>query len=66
MGVLIMPTDLAAIRYRFNKPPNGDDASRIIYVTDHGQANHFAGVFQVAKKQNGSQKIVKLTMSLLG
>jgi len=43
-------TDLAAIRYRFNKPPNGDDASRIIYVTDHGQANHFAGVFQVAKK----------------
>ena len=43
-------TDLAAIRYRFNKPPNGDNASRIIYVTDHGQANHFAGVFQVAKK----------------
>ena len=43
-------TDLAAIRYRFNNPPNGDDASRIIYVTDHGQANHFAGVFQVAKK----------------
>ncbi|MDC2974824.1 arginine--tRNA ligase, partial [Prochlorococcus sp. AH-736-K09] len=43
-------TDLAAIRYRFNKSPNGDDASRIIYVTDHGQSNHFAGVFQVAKK----------------
>ena len=43
-------TDLAAIRYRFNKGPNGDDASRIIYVTDHGQANHFAGVFQVAKR----------------
>ncbi len=43
-------TDLAAIRYRFNKAPNGDNASRIIYVTDHGQANHFAGVFQVAKK----------------
>jgi len=43
-------TDLAAIRYRFNKAPNGDDASRIIYVTDHGQANHFAGVFQVAKR----------------
>jgi len=45
-------TDLAAIRYRFNKEPNGDNASRIIYVTDHGQANHFAGVFQVAKKAN--------------
>ena len=45
-------TDLAAIRYRFNKAPDGDDASRIIYVTDHGQANHFAGVFQVAKRAN--------------
>ncbi len=43
-------TDLAAIRYRFNKDPDGDNASRIIYVTDHGQANHFAGVFQVAKR----------------
>jgi len=43
-------TDLAAIRYRFNKAPNGDDATRIIYVTDHGQANHFAGVFQVANR----------------
>ncbi len=45
-------TDLAAIKYRFNKAPDGDDASRIIYVTDHGQSNHFAGVFQVAKKAN--------------
>jgi len=43
-------TDLAAIRYRFKKAPDGDDASRIIYVTDHGQANHFAGVFQVAER----------------
>ncbi len=45
-------TDLAALRYRFNKEPNGDNANRIIYVTDHGQANHFIGVFQVAKKAN--------------
>ncbi len=45
-------TDLAAIRYRFNKAPNGDEASRIIYVTDHGQASHFEGIFQVAKKAN--------------
>ena len=45
-------TDLAALRYRFNKEPNGDDANRIIYVTDHGQSNHFTGVFQVAKKAN--------------
>ena len=39
-------TDLAALKYRVKK----DDADRIIYVTDSGQANHFAGVFQVAKK----------------
>ncbi len=43
-------TDLAALRYRFNKKPDGDNANRIIYVTDHGQSNHFAGVFQVAKR----------------
>lgn len=39
-------TDLAAIKYRVKE----DGASRIIYVTDSGQANHFAGVFQVASK----------------
>ena len=39
-------TDLAAIKYRVEK----DRADRIIYVTDSGQSNHFAGVFQVARK----------------
>ncbi|NWF60509.1 MAG: arginine--tRNA ligase [Fischerella sp.] len=39
-------TDLAAIRYRIQE----DHAKRIIYVTDAGQANHFAQVFQVARK----------------
>jgi arginyl-tRNA synthetase len=39
-------TDLAAIKYRVQK----DKGDRLIYVTDSGQANHFAGVFQVAKK----------------
>ena len=39
-------TDLAAIKYRVKE----DKAQKIIYVTDAGQANHFAGVFQVAKK----------------
>ena len=43
-------TDLAAIRYRFSAIPNGDGAGRVIYVTDAGQANHFAGVFQIAKR----------------
>ena len=39
-------TDLAAIKYRVKE----DGADRIIYVTDAGQANHFAGVFQVARR----------------
>ena len=43
-------TDLAAIRYRFAPVPGGDGAHRVIYVTDAGQANHFAGVFQVARR----------------
>jgi arginyl-tRNA synthetase len=43
-------TDLAAIRYRFGDAPDGDGARRVIYVTDAGQANHFAGVFQVARR----------------
>ena len=43
-------TDLAAIRYRFAAAPDGDAARRVIYVTDSGQANHFAGVFQVAER----------------
>jgi arginyl-tRNA synthetase len=43
-------TDLAAIRYRFAAPPAGDGAQRVIYVTDAGQASHFAAVFQVARR----------------
>jgi len=43
-------TDLAAIRWRFAAPPDGDGATRVIYVTDAGQASHFAGVFQVARR----------------
>lgn len=39
-------TDLAALRYRVQV----DKAERIIYVTDAGQANHFAQFFQVAQK----------------
>jgi arginyl-tRNA synthetase len=43
-------TDLAAIRYRFAQPPQGDGAQRLIYVTDAGQASHFAAVFAVAQR----------------
>ena len=39
-------SDLAALRYRIEQ----DKAERIIYVTDAGQANHFAQVFQVARR----------------
>ncbi|MEB3263866.1 MAG: arginine--tRNA ligase, partial [Synechococcus sp.] len=43
-------TDLAAIRFRLAAAPEGDGARRVIYVTDAGQAAHFAGVFQVARR----------------
>ncbi len=49
-------TDLAAIRYRIKE----DKAERIIYVTDAGQANHFAQVFQVAKRANWLPENVEL------
>jgi arginyl-tRNA synthetase len=39
-------TDLAAIRYRIQI----DRAERIICITDAGQADHFAQVFQVARQ----------------
>jgi len=39
-------TDLAALRYRIQQ----DHADRLIYVTDAGQSNHFAQVFQVATR----------------
>ncbi|MBW4444576.1 MAG: arginine--tRNA ligase [Plectolyngbya sp. WJT66-NPBG17] len=39
-------TDLAAIRYRVQQ----DHGDRLIYITDSGQANHFAQVFQVARR----------------
>ncbi|MDJ0678551.1 MAG: arginine--tRNA ligase [Xenococcaceae cyanobacterium MO_167.B52] len=50
-------TDLAALNYRIKE----DKANRIIYVTDAGQANHFAGVFQVAKRA----KIVPETVDVV-
>jgi arginyl-tRNA synthetase len=43
-------TDLAALRHRFAPAPEGDGAGRVIYVTDAGQASHFAAVFQVARR----------------
>lgn len=39
-------TDLASLRYRIQQ----DEAKRIIYVTDAGQANHFTQFIQVARK----------------
>ncbi|QYX33585.1 arginine--tRNA ligase [Sphaerospermopsis torques-reginae] len=49
-------TDLAALRYRIEK----DQAKRIIYVTDAGQANHFAQFFQVANKAGWIPENVEL------
>lgn len=39
-------TDLAALRYRITI----DQGQRLVYVTDASQANHFAQVFQVARR----------------
>ncbi|MDX1978591.1 MAG: arginine--tRNA ligase [Pseudanabaenaceae cyanobacterium bins.68] len=49
-------TDLAAIRYRINQ----DQAQRIIYVTDMGQADHFSQVFQVARRAGWVPPTVEL------
>jgi len=53
-------TDLAAIRYRLAPAPGGDGAGRVIYVTDAGQASHFAAVFQVARRAGWVQPAVQL------
>jgi len=49
-------TDLAALRYRITE----DRADRIIYVTDAGQANHFAQFFQVAHRAGWIPPAVQL------
>ncbi|MBD2665815.1 arginyl-tRNA synthetase [Richelia sinica FACHB-800] len=49
-------TDLASVRYRIQE----DKAKRIIYVTDAGQANHFAQFFQVARKAGWVPEDVEL------
>jgi arginyl-tRNA synthetase len=50
-------TDLAAIKYRIET----DGANRIIYITDAGQANHFAQFFQVARLANWIPADVEIT-----
>ena len=50
-------TDLAALRYRITQ----DQADRLIYVTDAGQENHFAQVFQVARRAGWIPDAVELT-----
>lgn len=45
-------TDLAAIRQRtlLPKDESGEEADRVLYVTDSGQSQHFEMVFQAAKQ----------------
>lgn len=45
-------TDLAAIRQRtlLSSEDHGEQADRVLYVTDAGQSQHFAMVFQAAKQ----------------
>ncbi|OLP19143.1 arginine--tRNA ligase [Leptolyngbya sp. 'hensonii'] len=49
-------TDLAALRHRIIE----EQADRLIYVTDAGQANHFAQVFQVARRAGWVPESVEL------
>lgn len=55
-------TDLAAIRYRINE----DKATRIIYTTDAGQANHFTQVFQIARRAGWVPDEVDLVFAPFG
>ncbi|MBE9008641.1 arginine--tRNA ligase [Pseudanabaenaceae cyanobacterium LEGE 13415] len=50
-------TDLAAIRYRIQQ----EHADRLIYITDAGQSNHFAQVFQVARRAGWVPDTVEVT-----
>ncbi|KAM3112567.1 arginine--tRNA ligase [Phormidesmis sp. 146-33] len=49
-------TDLAAVRQRIQK----EQAQRLIYITDAGQSNHFAQVFQVARRAGWIPETVKV------
>jgi len=49
-------TDLACVRYRIEQ----DRGTRLVYVTDVGQAVHFAQVFQVARRAGWIPPNVKL------
>jgi len=47
-GFMYSTTDLAALQQRATE----EKADRILYVTDSGQATHFAQVFEIARKAN--------------
>jgi len=55
-------TDLAAIRYRINE----DKVDRIVYTTDAGQSNHFAQIFQVARRADWVPDDVELSYAPFG
>ena len=55
-GFLYATTDLAAVRYRVNELK----ASRVIYVTDARQAQHFAMIFSAVKRAGWVKEGVEL------
>jgi arginyl-tRNA synthetase len=55
-------TDLAALRYRLRV----DQADRIIYITDAGQANHFGQFFQVARTAGWIDQKVEIVHTPFG
>ncbi|HWB54954.1 MAG TPA: arginine--tRNA ligase, partial [Tepidisphaeraceae bacterium] len=61
-GYLYATTDLAAIRFRVNEL----HAKRIIYTHDSRQAQHFAQVFQVARKAGFAPADISLEYAPFG
>lgn len=55
-------TDLAAIRYRVDV----DKVDRVVYTTDAGQSNHFAQIFQVARRAGWLPETVKMDHAPFG
>ncbi|MEL7070169.1 MAG: arginine--tRNA ligase [Cyanobacteria bacterium J06581_3] len=55
-------TDLAAIRYRISE----EKVDRIVYTTDAGQSNHFAQIFQVARRAGWVPEDVELSYAPFG
>jgi len=58
IAAITTPQRICSTRYRIEQ----DQANWLIYVTDAGQANHFAQVFQVARRAGWIQMMLRSSM----